>query len=497
MKLLRLKNDAFKWTRVSKRATLRVVLFSLLCLQSPISDCEAQSPAKQHETTAAAAEAADWQRVRQLSARSDAAAINSPQADGMTALHWAVWHDQPDIVRDLLARGAEVNATNRYQVTPLSTACTGGNEAIVRLLVDAGADVNKAIGGGESPLMTASRTGRSAVVELLIARGADVNAKERKGQTALMWAADEGHTDVVKLLLQAGADPNCELSSGFNPLCFAARSGRTPVAELLVNAGCDARRATGDKPPRNGTIPLMLAVENGNFETAMYLVRAGADPNDQRTGFTPLHALTWVRKPNRGEGDDGDPAPNGTGPMNSLEFARVLIEAGANVNARLDKGNSGVGVLAKKGATPFFMASMTADLAYIKLLLELGADPKLTNTEGASALGAAAGLGALAPEETAGTEEESLEVVEFLIGLGFDLNNVDANGETAMHGAAYKNFPRVVEFLASKGADPAVWNRPNKHGWTPLDIALGHRPGNFKPSFETAEAIRKITPADK
>ena len=65
------------------------------------------------------------------------------------------------------------------------------------------------------------------------------------------------------------------------------------------------------------------------------------------------------------------------------------------------------------------------------------------------------------------------------------MNAVDDNGETAMHGAAYKSLPKVVQLLADKGAKIEVWNRKNKYGWTPLSIAEGHRPGNFKPSPET------------
>jgi len=69
---------------------------------------------------------------------------------------------------------------------------------------------------------------------------------------------------------------------------------------------------------------------------------------------------------------------------------------------------------------------------------------------------------------------------------------VDKNGETAMHGAAYKNFPKVVELLASKGAKIEIWNRTNKYGWTPLRIAEGYRVGNFKPSAETIAALHRV-----
>ena len=78
---------------------------------------------------------------------------------------------------------------------------------------------------------------------------------------------------------------------------------------------------------------------------------------------------------------------------------------------------------------------------------------------------------------------------------GLDINAVDKNGETDMHGAAYKNLPKAVEFLNAKGAKVEVWNTKNKQGWTPLWIALGNRFGNVKPSPETEAALKKIMTA--
>lgn len=426
--------------------------------------------------------------------------VNAPQVDGTTALHWAAYLNDLETATLLLKAGANVRVTNRYSVTPLSLACLNGNGQLVGLLLDAGADPNTILQGGETALMTAARTGQPGPVKALISRGADVNAKERRGQTALMWAAADGHAEVVELLLKAGADFRTTLlNSGFTPLFFAVREGRTDVVRVLLKAGADLngtmqpRKPTG-KGPRRGTSPLILAVDNGHFELARVLLEAGADPNDQRSGFTALHALTWVRKPNRGDGDDGDPSPIGSGDLSSFQLVRELVKHGADVNARLKNGRGGAGQYNKVGVTPFMMAAGTADVPYMRLLVELGAEPLLGNADNCTPLMAAAGIGVggAAANEVAGTESEVLEAVQLALDLGADVNAVDINGETAMHGAAYKNLPQVVQLLADKGAKIEIWNRKNRYGWTPLLIAEGYRPGNFKPSFETIAAIHRV-----
>ena len=168
------------------------------------------------------------------------------------------------------------------------------------------------------------------------------------------------------------------------------------------------------------------------------------------------------------------------------------MEHGADVNARLKNGKSGRGLLNRVGATPFLLAAATADAPLMRLLVELGADPLLGNDDHCTPLMAAAGVGTIAPGEEAGTEPEVLEAAQLALDLGADVNAVDANGETAMHGAAYKNLPKVVQFLADKGAKIEIWNEKNKYGWTPLLIAEGYRPGNFKPSAETIAALHHV-----
>ncbi|HET8549629.1 MAG TPA: ankyrin repeat domain-containing protein, partial [Bryobacteraceae bacterium] len=381
-----------------------------------------------------------------------------------------------------------------------------GNARMIELLLKAGADPNSALPGGETPLMTAARTGNVDAVKILLAHSANVNAREeRRGQTALMWAAAEGHTDVVEALIQSGADIRASVPSGYTPLLFAVREGRIGAVKALLKAGATVnetiqprqlpgpRPASGAGAPRAGTSALHLAVANAHYELAAMLLDAGADPNAAGPGYTPIHMLPTVRKPG---GGDNDPPPRGSGNMSSLEFLKKMAAHGANLNARMTRRvNFGLTSLNTAGATPFLLAARGGDAELMRALAALGADPLLPNADGATPLIVAAGLGTRSPGEDAGTESEVLEAVQVALELGNDINAVDNNGETAMHGAAYKNLPAVVEFLASKGANIEVWNRKNKQGWTPLTIAEGHRFGNYKPSPLTVAAFHKVMKA--
>jgi uncharacterized protein len=447
-------------------------------------------------SVADAAEHADRAKLAQL--LQEGVDVNAPQADGMTALHWATYNDDAKTVELLAQSGANVRAANRYGVTPLSLACTNGNAAIVDVLLNAGANPNGQLSGGETPLMTAARTGALPVVKALLSHGAVVDSKdERRGQTALIWAAAEGHAAVVQALIDAGADFRIRLQSGFTPLLFATREGRSDVVRVLLKAGANVnepvpagkRIAYGGRMPPVGATPLLLAVMNAHFELAAQLLDAGADPNADLPGYTVLHALAAVRNPGVG---DNDPPPDGSGSMSSLELLKKLAARGANLNARMTKkANLNNTRLNEIGATPFLLASLTADTGLMRILANLGANPSLANADNSTPLMAAAGLATRSPGEDAGTESEVLEAVQVALELGADVNAVDNNGETAMHAAAYKNLPKVVKFLAAHGAKVEVWNRNDKFGWTPLAIAIGYRFGNFKPSPETEAAVRE------
>ena len=432
--------------------------------------------------------------------------VNAPQIDGTTALEWAANNDDLETADLLVRAGANVKAANRYGMTPLSLACTNGNGAMVALFLKAGADPNTTLPGGETALMTAARTGKVEAVKALLSRGAGVNAKESQhGQTALMWAAAEGNVEAVEALIEAGADMHARVATGFTPLLFAVREGRIGAVRALLKAGASvnetietgefARRklASGAGAPRPGTSAMVLAVTNAHYELAAYMLDAGADPNAAIPGYTAMHTITWVRKSG---GGDNDPSPEGSGNMSSLEFLKKLVAKGADINARMTKKlNVGLTSLNTVGATAFFLAARTADAELMRALAALGADPLVPNADNTTPLIAAAGLGTRSPGEDAGTESEVVEAIQVALDLGNDINAVNNNGETAMHGAAYKNLPAAVELLARKGARIEIWNQKNKFGWTPLRIAEGYRFGNFKPSAVTVDAFHRVMTA--
>ena len=386
-----------------------------------------------------AAEKMDHAAIRALvKQRAD---VNAAQVDGMTALHWAAYHDDREVAELLVKAGANAKAANRYGVTPLSLACTNGNAAMVELLLKAGADPNAPLPGGETPLMTAARTGALPVVKALLAAGAAVDAKDdSRGQTALMWAAAEGHAAVVQALIAAGADVHTRLPVRVHAaaVCASAKASSASSAHCsrrasnvneMVPTDGPRRRGYGGRLPPAGATPLLLAVANAHFELAAELLEAGANPNADVPGYTVLHAITAVRKPGVG---DNDPAPEGSGTLSSLELVKKLAARGANLNARMTRKVNLNNTRANElGATPFFLAALTADAELMKTLVALGADPELTNVENSTPLMAAAGLATRSPGEDAGTEERSAaRRCRWPLDLGADINAVDNNGET-------------------------------------------------------------------
>ena len=412
-----------------------------------------------------AVKARDAASVRQLLKQLNAA--NVATADGTTPLHVATDIDDFATAQMLVRAGANVKAANRYGVTPMYSAAVNGNAKMITLLLDAGADPNVALREGETALMTASRTGVVEAMKVLMARGAKVNAKESwKQQTALMWAAHEGNAEAVKLLLEAGAQVNDRSLFGWTPLLFAARQGEIGSIEALVAAGADI-----DETLPDGTSALVTAVQGLNYEAAAALLKHGIDPNATGQGWTALHQIAFSRRPQRGQ---NNPGQKPQGDVSSLELAKLLVEHGADINARQTREPSsdmeGRNSLSRYGATPFFLAAKSVDVPLMETLLALGADPFIVNIENDSPLMVAAGVGVYSQGESPGAPEESADAVKMLLKLGAPVNDVDKSGETALHGPAWRGSNDAVKLLVDAGARLDV---RNNRGWLPLTIADG------------------------
>jgi ankyrin repeat protein len=450
--------------------------------------------------------------------------VNAPEPDGTTALHWATSRNQTAIVAMLIKAGADVKLANRYGVTPLLLACENGSPAMVTALLAAGADPNNTMPEGETAVMVAARSGKTEIVKLLAAHGAKIDTRESwHGQTALMWAAAEGHSEVVKTLVELGADLRARTEGGFTPLLFASRAGKIDAVTTLLAAGADvndaltptakapapkampevsgagnnagvAREAVVRPAPGgvDGTSALMMALTNKHWTLAKLLIERGANPNDDRSGWTGLHELAYLRKPNVGK---GLPPQEEVEHTDTLDVARALVEHGADVNARQTKErrDGSRNDLNRVGATPLILAAKHADVPLMKFLAEHGADPHLTTAEHASLLMVAAGVGIFNVGESAGTNAEAFEATKLAYELGStDVNAADDGGWTALHGAAKRGSNEITQFLVEHGTT-AFDATTKKEGWTALRIADGvFVGGTIKRADETAALIRKL-----
>lgn len=415
--------------------------------------------------------------------------VNTPQADGATALHWASHWDDLETADLLLRAGANVNATNDYGATPLSLACTNGNAAMVERLLKAKANPNAAAASGETPLMRCARTGSAEAVKALLAYKADVNAKDKEQeQTALMWAVAQKHPAVVQALIAGGADIRAHSKGGFSPLLFAARVGDAESAGILLAAGADVNEVGP-----NGMTPLLLASASGQEAVAVFLLDKGADANAKdENGATALHyAVT-----------KGITALNGVRFANYVahlfrpsleELVKALLAHGANPNAQLAKaprlGGSNASTVV--GATPFLLAAATPDANVMRILAKGGADPKLATKGGITPLIAAAGL-SRGQDYTDDEKRIALEAVRVAVELGADVNAVNEDGQTALLGAASNGADGVVQFLIEKGAKIDV---RDKYQQTPLSVATGIRLPWIPYGDELGEIIQPSTAA--
>ncbi len=421
-----------------------------------------------------------------------ATGVNAPEPDGTTPLMRAVREDKPAEVERLLRAGADVKAANRYGVTALSLACINGNAAVIDKLLKAGADPNAVGAENETPLMTVAHTGNVDAAKLLIAHGAKVDAREAwHGETALMWAAAQRHPEMVAALIAAGADVNAMSTvvhwerqttaeprekwlppGGFTPLLFAARENCVACVKVLAEHGANLNLADPD-----GITPMVNSIINGHYDVAALLLEKGADPNlFDKTGRAALYAAVDAHTMPYSNRPSPDESPND---ISSFDLIKALIAHGAQVNMQLksqqpyrSKVDRGDDTMLTTGTTPILRAAKAGDVPVIALLLEKGADPKLSTRNGINPVMAAAGLGT---NESDGvgrkkTQKDAIDSIDLLLKAGVDINAVDSRKESALFGAAQKGWDEVVTYLADHGAR---LNDKDQKGLTPLDAAMG------------------------
>jgi ankyrin repeat protein len=427
--------------------------------------------------------------------------VNAPQADGTTALHWAARWDDLETARALIQSGAKPQTANRDGATPMFLATVNGSAPMIDLLLTAGADPNAPVlSHGETALMMAARTGKLDAVNLLIARGAKLNATESlRGTNAMMWAAEQGHASVVELLIKSGADvrtpssvirpirrnglgfarpgpdgPTGDPMGGLTPLLFATRQGSLATVRVLVAAGADVNHASIDR-----SSPLLVAVQNGHYEIGAFLIDHGAKVNETNSkGWTPL----YLAVANRDALTTAVPPPSTDG---ALDFIKLLLDRAADPNARIKlrsevhQANTSLW-LKEAGATPLLRAALCGDLTLVRLLIDHGADPSIGTFDNTTPLMVASGVGWAEGFTFQHSEEETLELVKLLLDKAAHINDANADGITALHGAAYKGANGVVQLLVDRGADLAARDKGEDYGFgastvrmTPLNWAEG------------------------
>ena len=354
-----------------------------------------------------------------------------------------------DAVRTLIADGANVNARYGDGVTALHWAAHQNALDTAILLIEAGAAVNAANDLGATPLWLAAMNGSARMVERLLEAGAEPNVALKMGETPLMTAARSGNLGAVELLLEHGADVNAaEHESGQTALMWAVAQQHADVARLLIEQGADLYARTsvrhqlentaGNTNPtgnfrmaHGGSTALLFAARNGDVESARVLVDAGADVND--TAAAGASALVIAAHSGHGQ------------------LAIYLLEEGADPNA------------AEAGYTALHAAVLRGDVELVSALLEHGAGPNAAVENGTPGRRFSADysirhqlVGANAFWLAAQYGE--LEILRMLAEQGTDPFVTPASGTSALQAAMG---------LPSAGTE----NRRNRVGIPPADLA--------------------------
>ena len=296
-----------------------------------------------------------------------------------------------------------------------------------------------------------------------------------------MWAAMENHPDAIRVLLQHGAEIEARSTvtqpsgrgrggnsptGGLTPLLFAVREGALDAVRVLVETG-----ASVNEPAADRTSALATAILNAHYDVARYLLDHGADPNLVNSiGAGPLYLAVNMRNLEI----SARPSPPGLSREESLEMIKLLLAKGANPNARLTRdfpprGGFEFSWASLAGATPYMRAAKSSDLTTMKLLVEHGGDPNIATDANTTPLMLVAGVGWIDLQSNSDLKE-SLQGLDFCLSHGADVNAVNREGQTAVHGAAIRGKAEIIQYLADHGARLDVKDKLDR---TPLTYAEG------------------------
>jgi uncharacterized protein len=435
--------------------------------------------------------------LAQLAAGAD---VNQRSVDGTTALHWAVYRQDVELVVALLMQDADPDIRNDYGASPMTVASEHGNFAVMQALIAAGGDIESPNSEGQTLLMAVARTGNTATARLLLERGAKVNTVESwGGQTALMWAASQQQPGMIRLLLEHGAEADVRskehdwprwVSSepriksldpgGYTPLLYAAREGCMDCVAALLDGGADI-----DMTDLWGQTPLLMATLNLHYDTAALLIERGANIKRWdwwgRTALYNAIDLHLMTSSTRGD------LPS-TDKLTALDIARTLLERGTYVDMRLkqeppfrggDRGytdGSADSRVLSAGATVLHKAAKAGDVEAVKLLLEHNARVDITNhmyevTPVLAAAGVWRVYGIFRTVPISGqftTGAQAAEVVQLLLDAGADIHARASNGHNVAHGAAQAGWHEVLQLAHTQGVD---FMATDVGGYTPRDLA--------------------------
>jgi ankyrin repeat protein/L-ascorbate metabolism protein UlaG (beta-lactamase superfamily) len=279
----------------------------------------------------------DLAKVKELLAK-DPALLNAKGHNEKAPIHWAAQGGHLELVKYLIAKGANINELNIQKETPLVYAAEGGHLKLAKLLIAKGASVNLKTTLDAAPINYALWAGRTEMVKLLLKKGSEFKLSRGEGFTLLHEAAGGESAEIVALLLKKGMATDLKTGFGATPLHYAVLNGRPETISLLIKKGADVNAVS-----QNGWWPLGLAAARGNLQKVAILLAAGAKPDirDQDSGLTILHVA----------------AAKGYG-----KICAMLIEKGADVNAKDPDGK-----------TPLYYADRYQHRGISALLKEKGA----------------------------------------------------------------------------------------------------------------------------